>query len=254
MFKIAVYAPMKNEAANVKDWVACAKDADYLVVADMQSTDGTGELIYEEVVKTEERRAIILTARMSINPWRFDDAHNAALSLVPADAEVCIPLHGDERLREGWRAVIESVWQEGVTNKLLYPYQFHPDLTFMQNRIHGRNGFRWLYADHEGLYGYFGKVAVQACVTGEPLVVQHQDRTKDRSGILTRLRFAAQENPQSARVAFYLGRELMYAKEWAEALTHLHRYFKLPEMWPGEARQVAECMAACYRALEAARK
>ena len=69
--KIAVYAISKNEEQFVERFAEACKDADYIMVADTGSTDGT-------VAACE--RAGITVHSICITPWRFDHARNAALA------------------------------------------------------------------------------------------------------------------------------------------------------------------------------
>src|SRR5258708_33154724 len=48
--------------------------------------------------------------RISIRPWRFDDARNAAMALIPADVDVCCTMDMDRFLEPGWRAKLEAAW------------------------------------------------------------------------------------------------------------------------------------------------
>ena len=84
--KVAIYAIAKNEEKHVKRWFDSSSDADYHVIADTGSTDETIQIAKDLGVSVYS---------ISINPWRFDDARNAALALVPADADYCIILDMD---------------------------------------------------------------------------------------------------------------------------------------------------------------
>jgi glycosyltransferase involved in cell wall biosynthesis len=237
--KIAVYTILKNEAKNIKGWLNSARGADYIVACDTGSGDeSTGLLDADWEAHVHH---------ISIDPWRFDDAHNAALALVPADADVCIPLHLDERLEPGWRELIEAAWLPGTT-KLFYTYQFDENYSFLQNRIHARHGYRWKYPDHEGVYPYGNTPEVSVTVAALR-IVQRQDRSKDRSGILERLRWGLAEYPNDPRMLHYLGRELMYRGEWREAVQHLEHYLRLPALFPLERAKTAQYLAECWNRL-----
>ena len=70
--KIAVYTIALNEVKFVKRWAESAKDADYRLIADTGSTDGTPEIAKDSLG--------VNVVRISISPWRFDLARNAALA------------------------------------------------------------------------------------------------------------------------------------------------------------------------------
>jgi len=118
--KIAVYAISKNEEKFVERFINSCKDADYIVIADTGSTDNTVSLAKEMGASVYD---------ICIKPWRFDKARDAALALVPGDAEVCISLDLDEVLEEGWREEIERVWEPGTT-RLRYFYDWGKDIQF----------------------------------------------------------------------------------------------------------------------------
>lgn len=250
--KVAVYTICKNEKHNVADWIASCAEADYIVVADTGSDDGTEQALRRIRNEFASVRGApkVFVHKISIVPWRFDDARNAVLALVPADADVCIPMDLDERFSPGWRKALEAGWTPEAT-ACFYTYVFAhnadgtPSLQFLNNRIHARQGYRWKYPDHEGVYPY-GHVGNTVQIP-DLKIEQWQDRTKDRSGILMRLAMGVAEFPNDARTAHYYGRELMYYGQYRAALEHLERYTRLPGGFPVEQAANADCIATCYR-------
>ena len=87
--KICVYAISKNEEQFVDRFCKSAKGADLILIADTGSTDGTIKLAKKHKASVVE---------IGITPWRFDDARNAALSLIPKDIDICVSLDLDEEL------------------------------------------------------------------------------------------------------------------------------------------------------------
>jgi hypothetical protein len=176
--KIAVYTIALNEAHHVDRWRSSAKDADYLVVADTGSTDDTVERL---------RAAGAQVHRIAIRPWRFDDARNASLALVPADADVCISLDMDEFMMPDWRTVVESAWTPGVTR---LSYNFAPDYrgpgtpahVMRKSKIHARWGYRWKRIIHEDLQPTDANE--KQIVIDATLIGQMQDLSKDRGKYL----------------------------------------------------------------------
>src|SRR5439155_17215995 len=103
--KIAVYGICLNEETFVRRFTASARDADLIQIADTGSTDATVRLFEELGVTVKHVR---------IDPWRFDDARNAALALLPADIDVCVSLDLDQVLTPGWRKALDAAWAPGA--------------------------------------------------------------------------------------------------------------------------------------------
>src|SRR4029078_7297334 len=106
LLKVAVYTIALNEAAHAERWANSAVDADYRIVADTGSTDDTVERL---------RRADVIVHRIAVRPWRFDDARNAAMALIPADVDVCCTMDMDRWCEPGWRAKLEAAWKPETT-------------------------------------------------------------------------------------------------------------------------------------------
>jgi glycosyltransferase involved in cell wall biosynthesis len=233
--KIAVYAIAKDEGKFVERWLESVKDADCACVADTGSTDNTAWFL---------KKASALSGVISIDPWRFDDARNAALALVPADVDICVSLDLDEVIQPGWRAVLEAAWAPGIGSAY---YTFKAGWTFFNNRIHSRHGWRWKYPCHEGLYAS-GTPGLS--VTIPDLVVEHHpDDTKPRPDYLALLALGLAENPLDQRMTHYYGRELMYRKDFRGAIVHFERYLAGPANFPLERSYTAQYLAECWKAL-----
>ena len=145
--KIVVYAIAKNESAFVDRWMDSMSEADQVVVLDTGSDDGTAE-------RLQARGAQVTVER--IVPWRFDQARNRSLELVPEDADVCVCTDLDEVFHPGWRSALEGVWTpETRQASYRYTWSFQPDgsegVVFWQEKIHARRGFRWVHPVHEVL-------------------------------------------------------------------------------------------------------
>ena len=91
---------MKDESAEfVERWAYSALDSDERVLVDTGTTQTEG--------LTCARDLGVTVHEISVQPWRFDDARNAAMSLLP-ECDVVITLDVDEILMPGWRASLES--------------------------------------------------------------------------------------------------------------------------------------------------
>jgi hypothetical protein len=252
--KIGVYTIAKNEEKNVQPWLKSAADADSITFVDTGSTDETTKT-FCALSSSSFRYWQVNLHYVTIDPWRFDTAHNVALSLVPADVDVCIPLHLDERLMPGWRDALEKNWVVGETTKAFYTYVFShhadgsPELQFMQNRIHARKGYVWRYPDHEGIYPYL--IQEKHVMIPELRIEQWQDRTRDHGdGVLQRLLLGLQENPGDQRVLHYLGRELYYKRMYRQAIPYLEQYLaNRQNPFPVERAETARILGECWKAV-----
>jgi len=220
--KVAVYTIALNEEQFVKRWYESAKDADYLVIADTGSTDGTVELA---------KSLGINVFSISIDPWRFDDARNASLALIPNDIDYCICLDMDEVLNPGWKDALEVAFKEGWTRpRHTLTTSWNPDgspgFQFSAMRITARKGYRWKYPIHE-IQSAYGIEETQGWINLE--IEHHPDNNKSRGSYLPMLAMAVQEYPNDSRCSFYYGRELYFHKLYADASTELMRYLELPE-------------------------
>jgi glycosyltransferase involved in cell wall biosynthesis len=225
--KVAVYTIALNEEQFVKAWYESAKEADYLLIADTGSTDGTIALAKSLGINVVE---------ISIKPWRFDDARNASLAVIPKDIDYCIALDMDEVLIEGWREKLESV-PEGTTRPR-YKYTWNwledgsPGLQYGGDKIHSRHGYRWKHPVHEVMVAD----RVQQVEYWTDLEIHHHaDSGKPRSQYLPLLAQSVQEDPTDDRNAFYYARELFFYGRYEEATKEFKRHLELPRaVWKPE--------------------
>jgi glycosyltransferase involved in cell wall biosynthesis len=237
--KIAVYTIALNEEQFVERWYNSAKDADYILIADTGSNDKTVEIA---------KSLGINVFQISISPWRFDDARNAALSLIPSDIDYCISLDMDEVLSEGWRKELESIKGLNVTRPI-HTLVTHiteagqPGVEFDALRMHSRHNHRWTYPIHESVSVY-GIEEVRKKVN---IKIYHlPDNSKSRSQYLPLLEMAAKEDPQSDRCAHYYARELFFHGRYSEALEEFKRHLVLPSaQWKPERAESMRYIAKC---------
>lgn len=199
--KIAVYTITKNEEQFVKRWAESCKEADYRLIVDTGSTDNTLQ---------EAKDAGCHVASVVINPWRFDDARNAALALLPKDIDMCVSLDADEVLMPGWREHLEALPPNVTRPRYKYVWSWNPDgtegIVFLRDHIHKRHGYRWKHPVHEVVVPTGDEV--QAFCALE--VHHHADGTKSRGQYLPLLELSVKEDPDDDRNVFYLGREYMF--------------------------------------------
>lgn len=227
---ICVYAICKNEEKFVDRWMDSVCEADIVVVSDTGSTDATIE-------KLRKRGAVVYED--TVTPWRFDTARNKAMEHIPEDAEICVSCDLDEVFEPGWRQKLEAVWQPQHTRaRYLFTWSFNSDGTpakqFAMEKIHRRQGFRWVHPVHEVLE-YSGSDPDQTVWVPGMVLNHHPDISKPRSQYLPLLELSAQENPDDDRTAFWLGREYMYRGMHDKCIEQLKRHLSLPSaVWDEE--------------------
>lgn len=233
--KIAVYTPALNEVSFVSQWCASTIAADYRLVLDTGSTDGTVDAL---------QSAGVVVGQAFIRPWRFDDARNAALHLLPDDIDVCVALDMDEVLTDGWREHVSAVWAVDTT-RLKYRYKWSSEVGFFADEIHGRHTHRWRGATHESLYAT--RTEVFAWCQVACLIEHHPNWDKPRPDDIPLLELALQENPADARASHYYARELYYRGRWKEAIAAFERHIGMATAdWPAEKAASWRYGARCW--------
>lgn len=218
--KIAIYTISKNEEKHVERWYNSTKEADYHIIADTGSTDKTVELA---------KSLGITVVPITIKPWRFDKARNAALDALPKDVDYCIALDMDEVLQPGWRAHLESVSKSVTRPRYSYTWSWNedgtPGLVYGGDKIHARKGYRWKHPVHEVLVT--DGTEVQDWTALE--IHHHPDHSKSRGQYLPLLEMAVKEDPSDDRNAFYYARELYFNGDHNQAWTQFTRHLSLPK-------------------------
>jgi tetratricopeptide (TPR) repeat protein len=237
--KIAVYAVALNEEDHVQRFCDSAREADLIVVADTGSADSTRKILLAHAVTVHDIR---------VKPWRFDDARNACLALLPEDIDVCVSLDLDEVLQPGWRQEIERVWTPGRTTRLRYGFDWGLGIVYQYEKIHARFGYRWHHPCHE--YPVPDRIDENWANTDKLLVVHQPDREKSRGQYLELLKQAVDEDPTCPRSAFYYGRELSFYRQWQASIDACKRYLALPGAnWVNERCYALRVISRCHQEL-----
>lgn len=243
--KVAIYAICRDEAQFAARFADAGREADVIVVADTGSTDGCQDALRANGVQVHQ---------IQVSPWRFDDARNAALTLVPGDIDVCLSLDLDEIVAPGWRAKLEAGWTADATRAFYTFVASHTadggdGVTFQNSRMHARRGYRWRHACHEGLYP--DRVDERFVNLPDIRVDHWPDPTKSRAGYIDLLGVAVKEEPNEPRMAHYFARELYYYSRHAEAIDEFKRYLSIGDpALIGERAASMLYMATCLDALE----
>ena len=240
--KIAVYAICRDELPRLERWLSCASEADYVRVLDTGSTDGTWEALRAYAAG---HPALRCERDDGIVPFRFDEARNKSLAMVPDDADVCVCLDIDEWMPPGWRAALEAAWVPGCAEaRYEFVWAFdaagNPSGVMDGWKIHRRHGVRWVHACHEVLE-YDGDK--QTCRV--PVRMEHHPDGKAPRDYLPGLQLAVQLEPECARNWYYLGREQYYRARWADADASLQRYLEMQSGFAQERSSAMVMLADC---------
>ena len=241
-YKICVYAITKNEEKFVKRWYESIKEADKIIVLDTGSTDNTVSLLEELGVEVHTK---------TFEPWRFDDARNASLSLVPKEYDICVCLDLDEVFEKGWKEKLLKAWDDETT-RLRYSYNWsfdeygNPATSFLINKIHKNGYYKWTHPVHEVLTPLKPE---KEKICKEIVVNHYPDKTKSRGSYLPLLELSVKEDPEDDRNMHYLGREYMYYGKWDESIATLKKHLSLKKAtWKDERCASMRFIARCYRA------
>lgn len=237
--KVAVYTIALNEEHFVERWAESCKDADFKFIFDTGSTDDT--------VMTAAKHGVDIWVG-SVKPWRFDDARNASLAMLPDDIDYCIALDMDEVLKPGWRKELEHAFEQGWTRpryKYVWSWGANGEegLTYGGDKIHSRHGYRWKHPVHEVLVADRTEEK-QGWVGLE--IHHHPDSNKSRGQYFPLLKLAVKEDPLDDRNAFYYARELYFHGHYMEAAEEFKRHLSLPKaVWPPERAASLRYLAKC---------
>ena len=225
--KIAVYTIALNEENFVQRWFDSAKDADYLLIADTGSNDKTVGIA---------KSLGINVINVNIKPWRFDMARNAALAAIPSEIDFCISLDMDEVLIPGWKKEFDTL-PPGVTRpRYNFVYTFDKEgkaiHSFVGDKIHLRNYYRWKNPVHEILLPY-GVKEIEHHINLE--MHHYPDTSKSRGQYLSLLELSVAEDPLDDRAAFWLAREYFFYKRNEESKNAFKKYLEdFPRAWYAE--------------------
>lgn len=208
--KICVYAICKNEEKFVERWLKSVDEADYIAVLDTGSTDNTKK-IFEEYSLNNPGKLIFKSFDYGDN-FRFDNARNDNLKLVPFDTDICVVLDLDQVPVKGWSKIVKNHY---IDNELVTGYIIdHNEDGDENNRWRSKNVhpnspyYIWTKPIHEGIHYIGDNKKYKECFDENFIINHYPDTNKDRSLYTTLLRKAVQEDPTDPYFVNYLGVEL----------------------------------------------
>lgn len=203
--KIAVYSIACNEEQFVNRWYESAKEADYVLIADTGSSDST--------VSIAESLGIVVY-KIKVSPWRFDDAKNTALNLLPKDIDIAISMDMDEVLLSGWRNTLEANWEADATI-LNHKYRHNGGDWQWHSKIHARHNCKWVGAVHETLSW---SIPEKAIWSKDIFLDEWQDTTKSRRSYLSLLHKKISEGDEDWRTRYFLANDYQAIGNLDEAI------------------------------------
>lgn len=250
--KICVYAICKNEIKFVDKWLDSMQEADYIVVLDTGSNDGTFKKL-----KSDKRVTKIKYKR--ITPWRFDVARNESMTLVPEDADILVCTDLDEVFDPGWAEHVRDAWENGVT-RLHYKYAWShletgiPTDIFIYDKIHDRN-YKWIFPVHEVLAPIDDNFIERYTDISDKVFLHHYpDKNKERSYYFDLLKLSVEENPNDSHVRMLLAREYYLKDDYQKALDTYLEVLQMPDVEsPNKKLVLLESLGRCadlYRELK----
>lgn len=241
--KICVYAIAKNENKFIDRWYDSVKEADYVCVLDTGSTDGSFEKF---------KKLGIITKQKKYNNFRFDEARNDSLKLIPKDTEICVCVDIDEYFEKGWSKILKDNWKDNTGRaRYRYTWNFNNDgsegIVFMADKIHRYGAYCWKNPVHEILMQTNNEIL--QFIDLPNIQLNHKaDNKKSRSNYLPLLELSVKENPNDDRNMHYLGREYMFYGQYDNAIKTLKKHLKLPSAkWPDERSASLRFIGNCYK-------
>lgn len=227
--KICVYAICKNEIKFLDKWLENMSEADYVVVLDTGSTDGSYEFLKQDPRCTRVEQEII-------NPWRFDVARNKSMELIPEDAEIFVCTDPDELFEPGWCKVLREKWEDNAT-RAQYMYAWNHNETgdpmnvFYYDKIHTK-GYHWIFPVHEVLWPDEGfEKEIRLDFKEEIYLHHYQDLSVGRKNYLDLLKISVQENPGNSHVRHLYAREFLLQNMPDEAYKNFFEVLNINETW-----------------------
>ncbi len=226
--KIAACAICKNEEKNIPRWLEHTADFDCRIVVDTGSTDSSVKLLKAAGVPVVEKK---------FEPFRFDEARNSVLELVPQDIDWLIWPDFDEYYNKNWRYEMERVvsaypWVTRLTYQTFQ--QENGEMkegleagTTMDSKIHRSGMYRWDKPVHEHLEWIGeGEEAVKY-VTGIMRHHLHEPRKERTEQYFNIAKQALEDDPNDAYLIWFVLKEYYYTfKNLEESGKYAERYLE----------------------------
>ena len=181
---LTVYAICKNEYDNITKWLNSFGEADYVCILDTGSTDRTWELLQE---KQKEFPNLIISQR-TVVPWRYDEARNISMTLIPKETTIYFMADLDEIIKEpGWCNIVKSTW-DPLFDRGSYTYNRDVNAndavirSIPEYRLHSSDWYKWENIVHEALINHAGRKQFYVETTTQvPITVWHYPKANKQN-------------------------------------------------------------------------
>lgn len=156
---ITVYAICKNEENNVDKWLKSFSEADYICILDTGSTDTT----WEKLQNAQKKYSNLIIKQQQIIPWRFDEARNQNLAMIPKETDIFFMADLDEIIKEsGWAQKLREAWTPTFSRaEFTYNRDVGPndvvERSIKEYRIHSKQWHKYVNIVHEALINEAGE-------------------------------------------------------------------------------------------------
>lgn len=229
--KLAIYAISKNEEQNVEAFMDSCRGFPVYVLD--HSTDNTATML-------RNRGALVDTT--PIDPFRFDDAKNFAMRLIPIGCDWVLNLDLDERLHENIHEVMNKIDDTTIVRHLYKP-DHEIDRLRHECRLHQHLCYEWRLPIHEYLHCMWSREKIQ--IIDELLITQHPSRERKHTWS-HRLLAAVAQYPNEPRMRMLCGRDLYFDGRYEEALENLIAFTKLSSVNAFDLSYVHSLIAKCW--------
>jgi len=242
-YVLTVFAPMKNESKNAKEWAESAKGiADQVVVLDTGSTDNTVEILKNCGVEVHASKQF--DSKTDPSNFHFANARNECLKYCKG--KWVLALDADERVcaQEGFREKLEQI---DVKIDAMLIEVFFPETSFFAERLH-LSRLKYVNAMHNALEctmrGEFPEISIKH-IPGR----HAPGRSQQRIGMAENyFKKNIRNNQKDTRSMFYLAQTYHDAGMNRDAVKYWERYLSI-STWKDEAYQAALYLTKDYMAL-----
>ncbi|RNB87200.1 hypothetical protein EDM56_16100 [Brevibacillus fluminis] len=224
--KIAVYALFDDNEADLGAFLHSVKAADQIVLCDTGSTDGSNEVVARFQANNPDVNLSVYP--ICVTPFRFDDARNTCLSLVSPEIDLCVALHANETLMEGWRDLLAAHWTYESPRYRYMVKKIGPEQRFTvkwHDWIHSRRGYTWKLPIHEVLQPNDPE---QVTSIADLWVYRKEHNRRSHENDIPMLEQSLKEFGNYWKTWSYLAAEYMHNNRQMEALQAVNRALALP--------------------------